>query len=120
MSNFDQLFAAVGVPLLQEEFADTGAVYIDVDKSETAVSLIPGEEEIREISGEGGRTYQRVREVTLFASEVARPSMKGRLRIAGEEWSIEEILAVTAHASFLRIVRPERTEVSRPGYRRET
>lgn len=116
MSQLDDTFADVAVPLLQEHLGDA-ATYRAPGGTETPCTVLFEAGDDRREETEQGTSWVRSREVTLFASDVATVSKRGTVTIDGERWVINEILSQDAVQATVRLVRNESREVAREGFR---
>ena len=121
MSAFDDHYAELARPLLKERFGDP-ITYTDENGTATTLTAVVGAESAQENPDDDGQTIQRTRHVTLFKNDVAtvaKRSGKASVTIAGEVWPIVEILTETPTETQVQVERIEKSEVSRPGFRKE-
>jgi hypothetical protein len=125
MAVFDDLFSAIGSPMLGQFFADENAVRLLSRGSSRAVGpfkAIVGSVEAREVDLEGTRSIQHSRAVK-FPRQNGLPfweeqSLIGLIDLIGDaQWAFEVTEDLTETFATVRVARREITEAARPGYR---
>ena len=118
MSRLSDRFAESAEPGLKDELGDE-VTYIAPDGTQTTCIALLDDERIERELDAGGMGLRRVREVTIFKSDVAEVAMKGKVTIGADVWSVESKVADTAVATVVELVWAGRAEVSRPGFREQ-
>jgi len=116
MTLHEQLFADLIQPALTEMFGEA-AEYVDQEGTATTITAQFGDERQAEEQTEQGRKLRRELSCTISRSEVADPSIQGKIRRNGEDWPIDEVRGKSNMQVMLRLLRIESIERSRPGYR---
>lgn len=118
MSRLSDRFAESALPGLKDELGDE-VTYTAPDGTQTTCTALLDDEETRREYDSGGQALRRVRQVTIFKSDVDPVSVNGTVTIAGVVWAGFAVLAESAVATVLEVVRIGTAEVSRPAYRRQ-
>jgi hypothetical protein len=122
----DDLFAEMGIPVLEDFLGDRTGVYLKARGGEPtgpfAATIQNATTEKTE--GEAGRGWQHVR-IASFPVQDGLPFWSGQhliglvVTIAGVEWNFDCVQRLSDSMATVRLVRRTTAEISRPGLRRK-
>lgn len=118
MSAHATLFEGTGLAALFAQHADTGrVVYVVPPSVETDVEAIVGNDAVIESDGDGDRTSDTRREVTIRTSDIESPALNCTVKVDGVEYAIRDVVSAGQGFTTLLLTRAPNSEVARPGYR---
>ncbi|OHB82792.1 MAG: hypothetical protein A2V98_25865 [Planctomycetes bacterium RBG_16_64_12] len=115
MSQFSEIFAAMGAPVLAE-YLGASVVFTTAAGVAATVTALVGAEQVDENGIDEGREIRRVRGISIAAADAPATLINATVTIGGVLYAVE---AVEAAGSMVRLraVRLTRAELSREGYR---
>ena len=122
MSQFDSLFADVGLPVLMDQLGRS-ITYTPASGSPTSLTAIVGNEELKFEETQDGEQQRRVRDITICTDPtgpyggVASPANLDQVTFGSVVYVVKSIQSVSSGMVRLEAVRIGSHEKSRPDYR---
>jgi len=115
MSAAEDLFAAHALPVLEHWLGDSATVATP-DQATATVTMSATVEETEAVDNADGKQTRRIR--FAMVRKPATLSLRSVVTLGGVDYAVESETERTADFSHYKLVRIERTEIARHGYRR--
>ena len=117
------MYAEMAAPQLLDFMGEAATYYPAIGGTVTLVAMVGGEESIDRESGDGTRTVERVRAVTISTvaggafGGVAAPGLNDQIVVGGITYEVRGATNKSGNLVTLECVRIGSVEQARPGYR---